>query len=99
MTMSKRVSEETIISSIGNVFADLGRPNPEEALAKALLAQKIIDVIRHRRLTQVRAAMILDVDQLKISALMRGRLSGFSIERLMRFLMLLGHDIEITIKA
>ena len=93
--MSKRDYTE----SSGNVFADLGNPRAEEALAKAELAQKIIDAIRARHLTQVQAAELLDVDQPKISALTRGRLSGFSIDRLLRFLMLLGHDVEITIKT
>jgi len=84
--------------SSGNVFADIGLPHPEEHLAKAELVQKIITILRERRLTQTRAAKLLGVDQPKISALMRGRLSGFSIERLLRFLVLLDHDIRITIK-
>ncbi len=85
--------------SSGNVFADLGLPRPEEALAKAELAQKIAAILGERRLTQAQAAEVLGVDQPKISALTRGRLSGFSIERLLRFLMLLGHDVEITVKS
>lgn len=85
--------------SSGNVFADLGLPNPEEALAKAELAHKITVVIRDKGLTQVQAAKLLGVDQPKISALIRGRLSGFSLERLMRFLLLLGQDIKITVQA
>jgi len=87
------------IVSSGNVFADLGLPNPEEALAKAELANKIILLIRERRLTQVQAAKILGVDQPKVSALIRGNLTGFSIERLMRFLLRLGQDIRITVQA
>jgi len=82
----------------GNVFADLGLPRPEEALAKAELGNRIISILRRRGLSQVRAAQILRVDQPKISALSRGVLSGFSLERLMRFLLLLGQDIEIHIK-
>ncbi|MCI0349905.1 MAG: helix-turn-helix domain-containing protein, partial [Acidobacteriales bacterium] len=78
------------VTSSGNVFADLGFPNAEEMLAKAELAQKITAIIERRRLTQVRAAEVLGVDQPKISALKRGRLSGFSLERLVRFLILLG---------
>jgi predicted XRE-type DNA-binding protein len=85
--------------SSGNVFADLGTPRAEEALAKAELAQKIINAIRARRVTQVEAAELLGIDQPKISALTRGRLSGFSIDRLLRFLMLLGHDVKITVKS
>ncbi len=93
------MSERDYIESSGNVFADLGTPRAEEAVAKAGLAQKIIDTIRARRITQVQAAALLGVDQPKISALSRGRLSGFSIDRLLRFLMLLGHDVEITVKS
>ena len=88
---------DSIVSS-GNVFADLGLPNPEEALAKAELAQKIIVLIRKRGLTQIQAAKILGVDQPKVSALTRGQLTGFSLERLMRFLLRLGQDIKITVQ-
>ena len=82
----------------GNVFADLGFPNAEEMLAKAELAQKINAIITRRRLTQAEAAKLLGVDQPKVSALKRGRLSGFSLERLVRFLILLGRDVEIVVK-
>jgi predicted XRE-type DNA-binding protein len=82
----------------GNVFADLGLPNPEERLAKADLAIRIAGIICARRLTQAGAARILKIDQPKISRLLRGQLSGFSTERLMQFLTLLGRDVEIVIK-
>ena len=82
----------------GNVFADLHVPRPEEALAKAELAHKITTLIERRGLTQADAAKLLDVDQPKISALRRGRLSGFSLDRLVRFVVLLGHDVEIVVK-
>ena len=86
------------VESTGNVFADLDLPEPNEALAKAELAQKIVAIVQGRRLTQTAAAAILGVDQPKVSALMRGQLSGFSIERLLRFLLLLGRDVEINVK-
>jgi predicted XRE-type DNA-binding protein len=82
----------------GNVFADLRVPRPEEALAKAELAHKITKLIERRRLTQAEAAKLLSVDQPKVSALRRGRLSGFSLDRLVRFLILLGHDVDIVVK-
>ena len=85
--------------SSGNVFADLDLPEADDLLAKAELAAKIIAEIHRRRMTQIQAAAILGIDQPKISALKQGRLSGFSIERLMRFLLLLGQDIEITVKG
>ncbi len=82
----------------GNVFADIGPPNPEEHLAKAELASRIGEAIRQRRLTQAAAAALLGIDQSKISRLLRGYLTNFPVERLMHFLTLLGRDIEIVVK-
>jgi predicted XRE-type DNA-binding protein len=84
--------------SSGNVFADLDLPEADELLAKADLAAKIIAEIQRRRMTQSEAAAALGIDQPKISALKQGKLAAFSIERLMRYLLLLGRDIEITVK-
>jgi predicted XRE-type DNA-binding protein len=91
-------TEETIEASSGNVFADLGLKDPEELLAKAELVQRIADVIAERKLTQARAAKLLGVDQPKVSALLRGKLDGFSIDRLFRFLNALGRDVEISVR-
>jgi hypothetical protein len=38
------------------------------------------------------------MDQPKVSALVRGRLAGFSLDRVVRFLVLLGSDVEIVVK-
>ncbi len=84
--------------SSGNVFEDLQLPNPEEHLFKAELAYSINNLIKKRGLKQKDAANLLGIDQPKISALSKGRLSGFSIERLFRFLAILNQDIEIIIK-
>ena len=83
----------------GNVFADIGVREPEEELAKAKLASRIRDIIRQRRLTQVAAATMLRIDQPKVSALLNGRLTSFSSERLMRLLTRLGQDVEIVVKT
>lgn len=91
-------NKKDYIVGSGNVFADLGYPRPEEAAAKAELAHKITQIIERRRLTQAEAAELLDVDQPKISALRRGKLSGFSLDRLVRFLVLLGNDVQIVVK-
>ena len=88
----------SVIEGSGNVFVDLGVENPEDALAKAKLAHTISQIIATRHLTQTQAAAILGIDQPKVSALQRGRLAGFSIERLLRFLLALNRDIDIMIK-
>lgn len=80
-----------------NVFADLGIPNPEEAIAKAEVALKICEIIKKKKLTQARAAKILKISQPKVSLLLRGYLTNFSLERLLRFLNDLGQDVYISI--
>jgi predicted XRE-type DNA-binding protein len=82
----------------GNVFADLDIADAEDALAKAELARAIGTLIAERRLTQVQAAVLLGIDQPKVSALLRGRLTDFSLDRLLRFLLALDQDVEIVIK-
>ena len=84
--------------SSGNVFTDLGVAEPEEELTKVQLASHIRHTIK-RRPTQLQAAHLMGLDQPKVSALMNGRLTGFSSDRLMRFLAALGQDVEIVIKA
>ncbi len=83
----------------GNVFADIGLKHPEEALAKAELARQIAATIGRRGLTQAEAASLLGIDQPKVSSLIRGKLSGFSMDRLLRFLNALRRDVEIRVKA
>ena len=81
------------IVSSGNVFSDLELPDSQEMLTKAELARQINHLIEQKKLTQSAAAKLLEIDQPKISALSKGKLSGFSLERLFRFLTILGQPI------
>ncbi len=89
--------EIKVQSSSGNVFADLGLANSDELLIKAELVRQISNAIDDRRLTQAEAARMLGIDQPKVSALLNGKLSGFSTDRLFRFLNALGSDVEIRV--
>jgi predicted XRE-type DNA-binding protein len=95
----KRAVAVKVTPSSGNVFADLGFTDPDEELAKAQLATHIRQVLKRRRLTQTAAAKLMGVDQPKVSALLNGRLAGFSSDRLMRLLTALGQDVEIVVKG
>ncbi len=96
--MGKRNRRIEFEESSGNVFADLGLPNPEQELLKANLTLQIFRVIKARKLTQAKAGKILGIPQPHVSDLMRGRARAFSAERLMEFLTALGHDVEIRVK-
>lgn len=85
--------------STGNVFADLGLADAGEHLIKAGLVVRIARIIRQRKLTQAAAAELMGIDQPKVSAMLAGQFRGYSVERLMRFLVALGHDVEIVVKA
>lgn len=96
--MEKKREEVDAFIGSGNVFEDLGYPNPEEAQAKADLALQIHQIIVKRKLSQKEAAEIMGIDQPKVSDIVRGKLSKYTIDRLIRFLRLLGRDIEIRVK-
>ena len=95
MLKRKALEEE---SSSGNVFADLGLPDADEHLIKAGLVIKIDRIIRQRALTQAAAAQLIGIDQPKVSAMLAGQFRGYSVDRLMRFLVALGQDVEIVVK-
>jgi len=87
-----------VTPSSGNVFADLGFPNPEEELLKADLVREIIRAMQQRRLSQAQTAAILGVSQPTVSNLVHGHYEKFSIDRLLRFLSDLGVDVEIVLR-
>ncbi len=84
--------------SSGNLFTDLGRANPQEDQLKSNLARRISGAIRERGLTQQQAADVLGVDQSKVSSLMRGRINGVSVERLLQHLTAFDNDVDIVVR-
>jgi predicted XRE-type DNA-binding protein len=84
--------------STGNVFADLGFPNPAQEQLKAEFSRQIHRIVRERRLTQAQAATLLGIHQSQVSALMRARPGAFSVGRLIDLLTVLGKDVEIEIR-
>jgi predicted XRE-type DNA-binding protein len=102
MKMSKsrgdrRTSGLTFEEGSDNIFADIGVRNPEDSLLRAKLAKRIAEIVEREKLTQTQIARILGVDQSKVSKLVHGRISGFTSDRLLRFLTALGCDIRIEI--
>ena len=92
--MKKNIGHE--IGS-GNVFADIGLPNAEEHLVKAQLVFRIDGLMKKRGLKQIEAAKLFGVKQPDVSKMLRGDFRQFSVERLMRFLVALGQNVEIVV--
>jgi predicted XRE-type DNA-binding protein len=99
MRKDKSFADRRIIESSGNVFADLGLPNPDEELLKAKLIWQISDTIGARKLTQGEAAKLLGLKQPDVSSLLHGKTNDFSVDRLLRLLNRLGKDVKITVKT
>jgi predicted XRE-type DNA-binding protein len=96
--MAKGIAEQ-IIRGSGNVFADMGLPDAEELDTKARLGAALNQVVARLGLTQAEVATALGINQPKVSALLHYKLEGFSVERLMHFLVALGQDVEIVVKS
>src|SRR5580658_6265611 len=93
------VDGEVVRVGSGNVFADMGLPNPEERLLKARLMHAINSEMRRRGLTQEQATELVGLKQPELSRIANGRGAGFSAERLIEVLLRLGRDVAIEISA
>jgi len=91
-------TKEMIHRGSDNVFADIGVTHPERVQARAQVMFLIADIIRKRGLTQKRAAALLGIPQSKVSCLMNGKLSNFSMDHLFELLNALDTDVEIIVK-
>ena len=94
------MTRATVTKSSGNVFRDLGfsQEKSAELILKSSLLQALQKTIKGRGWKQVEAAAQLGIDQAKVSKLLGGQIAGFSIERLVHFLSVLGQDVEVTVR-
>lgn len=81
-----------------NVFRDLGFSDEEAAglKLKSYLFMALQEVIRHSDMTQNEIAEAIGADQPKVSKILNGKFSEFSIERITKYLQKLGYDIHIS---
>lgn len=91
-------TKEKIHRGSDNIFADIGVSHPERVQARAQVMFLISDIIKRRGLTQKQAAAILSIPQSKVSCLVNGKLSNFSMDHLFELLNALDSDVEIIIK-
>ncbi len=87
-----------ITKSCGNVFADIGLPNPEELLLKAEIVYKIKQELKARNITQKQAAEVMNISQPRLSLILRGQYINISESKLLHCLNKLGYDVKIKIE-
>lgn len=83
----------------GNVFADLGLPNPELRQLRAILAAQIIKALDERGLTVRAAHELTGMAAADFSRIRRAKLSRFTVDRLMTVLDRLGQRVEVDVKV
>lgn len=88
---------EPIIMDGENLFEDLGRPNADELLIRSELLNRVRAELKVRGLKGAEAAKLLGTAAPEISHLMNGRVSRFSIERLIRMLRALEPDVRVSL--
>jgi predicted XRE-type DNA-binding protein len=76
------LKSETVESSSGNVFADLGLPDAEELQLRARLATSIRELVEQNGWTKTETARRARINQSQMSNLLRGRFPNLSVERL-----------------
>lgn len=91
---SAKSKAPAVTRKAGNIFAQLGRPNADDLLRKARVTNVINDVIKRRSLTQEVAAELAGIDQADVSRLANGRISRFSLDRLLTIVDRLGIEIH-----
>ncbi|MEA2818795.1 MAG: hypothetical protein QOJ86_799 [Bradyrhizobium sp.] len=91
-------SDRKVTVGSGNVFADLGFANPEEELLKAKLIREIRSIIKRRKLTQAKAAILLGLKQPDVSSIVTGRVGKFSLDRLVRCLDRLDYKVDVVVR-
>jgi len=82
----------------GNVFADIGVIHPERTLARAQIMSRMAQIIKALHLTQKEASELLGIPQSKVSCLVNGKLSMFSLDHLLVLLNRLGKDVDIIVR-
>jgi predicted XRE-type DNA-binding protein len=83
----------------GNVFRDLGLPNPEIEQLKAILASKIISVLDAQKISVRSAHDMTGFAAADFSRVRRAKLARFTIDRLMAMLDRLDQDVEVTVSV
>ena len=96
MPTKPEISETDVYVSCGNIFADLGLPDPEIHLAKAELVRGMSQIMEKHGLTNARAAKRLRLDSSELKKIRCGQFLDYSLEQLLSFNNLLGQSVHFS---
>ncbi len=88
-----------LVHGSGNVFRDLGLPNPNLGQLRAILAAKIIGVLDDRNLTIRKAQGLTGIAAADFSRIRQVKLERFTVDRLMNILDRLGQDVDVSVEV
>ena len=86
-----------LVHGSGNIFRDLGLPNPELEQLRAILAAQIVKTLDARGLSVRRAGELTGVAAADFSRLRRAKLGRFTVDRLMTILDRLGQEVAVSV--
>lgn len=95
--MTKPDEEFEVTRGSGNVFADLGLPDPEQRQLRAILAVSIIKALDSDGLTVRAAEARTGIAAADFSRIRQVKLDRFTIDRLMTILDRLGCDVHVDV--
>lgn len=95
--MSSTCEEIELIRGSGNVFRDVGHPNPDVEQLKAVLAAQIIAVMDARELSTRRAEAITGIAAADFSRIRKAKLDRFTIDRLMAVLGRFDQKVDVQV--
>ncbi len=98
MTTKRALTDITVETSSGNVFADLGMQDADERQLRVKLATRLNELLQAEGLTQAATAVKLGIAQPHVSELRHYKLSRFSSERLSYYITMMDRDVEIFIR-
>ena len=89
------MEEIEVFVGCGNVFADLGLPNPEELQLKSTLSIEIQQAIKKKRLTKKQIATLLDLSKEDLAKVIGHGFSDYSVSELIGYLRCLDYDVQL----
>jgi predicted XRE-type DNA-binding protein len=88
-----------VVRGSGNVFRDLGHPNPDVQQLKALLAAEIIRMLDRESLTVRAAHQRTGIAAADFSRIRNADLGRFTLDRLVSIINRLGSRVEVKVKV